>query len=167
MTTGAAAGLGPRGASSEPTASTCTVQADRSSGDGDMVVIGIVPTLIGESGVTGPELGRSPVHRVAASIQAEVGSGQPHDLVVTLGDLEAGGSRSTRDVVQRRPVCRGSTGRYSEAEGLVAGWMKFESGSSLDKRGSRGEGGKDCDEGELRQHDGQMLCFDTTSARWF
>lgn len=99
LSTGATAGLGSRSASSEPTASTCTIQADRSSGDGDMVVIGVVPPLIGKSGVTGPELGRSSIHRVAASVQAEVGSGQPHDLVVTLGDLEAGGSRSTRDVV--------------------------------------------------------------------
>ena len=88
----------------------------------------------------------------AASVQAEVGPGQPHDLVVTLGDLEAGGSRSTRDVVQRRPVTGGGTGRNSETERLVAGRVKLESGSSLDERGSRGEGGEDGDEGESRQH---------------
>lgn len=108
-----------------------------------------------------------PYGLTAPSVQAEVGSGQPHDLVVSLGDFEPGSSRSTRDVVQRRPVTRGGTGRYSEAEVLVAGWVKFESGSSLDERGSRGEGGKDCDESELRQHDGQMLCSDVTGARWF
>jgi hypothetical protein len=88
----------------------------------------------------------------APSVQAEVGPAQPDDLVVSLRDLEPSSSRSTRDIVQSRPVSWGSTGRNSEAEGLVAGWVKFESGSSFDERRSRGESSEDGDEGELRQH---------------
>lgn len=188
-------GLGSRSTPAQPTSTARAVETDGTAGDGNVVVVGVVPTLIGEAlyriwtisamttkidmqarahGIASPQLGRTSVRGVykryqtdadvrtepddrnstatrltAPGVQTKIGTAEPDDLIVPLGNLETGIGRVARNVVQRRPISERGPGRHAQTERRIACRMKLECRGSFHERAGRGEGGEQRDESYL------------------
>lgn len=152
--------LSTDGASGKPTSfSRSSVSSFAQAGiaprDGDVLIICVIPSLLGQSGVACPDLGSARVSAgIVTRIQTEVRPRQLHTLLVTRADIPKRISSLAR-VGSLNLTTRGRdnsdtvTDSGGGGQALIAvGWAEGHAGCSFEgdggcERGGEGEGGEE------------------------